>query len=96
MTTTAPESVAWDLEPLVDGEGEAGAVELGDLAGVLGGEGGGAAVGLGEEAIGAGGAFAVDERIEVPGDVSDVSGGHADNPSERIFPVDAGSFSGRS
>jgi oligoendopeptidase F len=25
MTTTAPESVAWDLEPLVDGEGEAGA-----------------------------------------------------------------------
>ncbi len=28
MTTTAPESVAWDLEPLVDGEGEAGADRL--------------------------------------------------------------------
>jgi oligoendopeptidase F len=25
MSTTAPESVAWDLDPLVDGEGEAGA-----------------------------------------------------------------------
>ena len=24
MSTTAPEDVAWDLEPLVDGEGEAG------------------------------------------------------------------------
>ncbi len=28
MTTTASESVAWDLEPLVDGEGEAGADRL--------------------------------------------------------------------
>jgi oligoendopeptidase F len=28
MTTTAPENVAWDLEPLVDGEGEAGADRL--------------------------------------------------------------------
>jgi oligoendopeptidase F len=28
MSTTAPESVAWDLEPLVDGEGEAGADRL--------------------------------------------------------------------
>jgi oligoendopeptidase F len=32
MTTTAPESVAWDLEPLVDGEGEAGADRLLDEA----------------------------------------------------------------
>jgi oligoendopeptidase F len=32
MSTTAPESVAWDLEPLVDGEGEAGADRLLDEA----------------------------------------------------------------
>jgi oligoendopeptidase F len=32
MTTTALESVAWDLEPLVDGEGEAGADRLLDEA----------------------------------------------------------------
>jgi oligoendopeptidase F len=32
MTTTAPEDVAWDLEPLVDGEGEAGADRLLDEA----------------------------------------------------------------
>ena len=32
MTTTAPEDVAWDLEPLVDGEGEAGADRLLDDA----------------------------------------------------------------
>jgi oligoendopeptidase F len=32
MSTTAPESVAWDLEPLVDGEGAAGADRLLDEA----------------------------------------------------------------
>ncbi|HEU4973831.1 MAG TPA: M3 family oligoendopeptidase [Baekduia sp.] len=32
MSTTAPEDVAWDLEPLVDGEGEAGADRLLDEA----------------------------------------------------------------
>jgi oligoendopeptidase F len=32
MTTTAPEDVAWDLEPLVDGDGEAGADRLLDDA----------------------------------------------------------------
>src|SRR4051812_16281715 len=32
MSTTAPESVAWDLEPLVDHEGEAGAARLLDEA----------------------------------------------------------------
>src|SRR3954465_11162170 len=32
MSTTAPESVAWDLEPLVDHEGEAGADRLLDEA----------------------------------------------------------------
>src|SRR3954447_23922144 len=32
MSMTAPESVAWDLEPLVDGEGEAGADRLLDEA----------------------------------------------------------------
>ena len=52
-----------------------GAVELGDAAGVGLGEARGALVGLVEEAIGAFGAVAVDERIEVPGDVLDVSEG---------------------
>src|SRR5919107_463994 len=32
MSTTAPEDVAWDLEPLVDGDGEAGAQRLLDEA----------------------------------------------------------------
>lgn len=32
MSTTAPEDVAWDLEPLVDGDGEAGADRLLDEA----------------------------------------------------------------
>jgi oligoendopeptidase F len=32
MSTTAPESVAWDLDPLVDGEGDAGADRLLDEA----------------------------------------------------------------
>jgi oligoendopeptidase F len=32
MTTTAPEDVAWDLDPLVDGDGEEGAARLLDLA----------------------------------------------------------------
>ena len=71
----AAEAVDDRLE-LGHGGGEPGAVELADLARVGLGEARRALVGLVEEAIGAFRALAVDERIEVPGDLLDVSEGH--------------------
>ena len=43
------------------------------------GEGVGAALGLVEHAVGAGLSFAVDERLEIPGDVLGCGHGHAPN-----------------
>ena len=54
-----------------------GAVELADVAGVGLGEARGALVGLGQQPIGALGALAVDQRIEVPGDLLRVHEGHS-------------------
>ena len=74
-----------------------GPVEVGDLAGVLVGEGGGAAVGLVEEAVGAGGALAVDERLQIPGDALKCGGAHALHdiaPNERRLAGSAIDFLG--
>ena len=57
--------------------GELGAVELGDAARVGLGEARGALVGLGQQPVGALGALAVDQRIEVPGDLLHVHEGHS-------------------
>ena len=68
----AAEAVDDRLE-LGHGGGQPRAVELADPAGVALGEARGALVGLVEEAVGAFRAVAVDQRIEVPGDLLDVS-----------------------
>ena len=71
----AAEAVDDRLE-LGHGRGQPRAVELADAAGVGLGEARGALVGLVEQALGAFRAVAVDQRIEVPGDLLDVSEGH--------------------
>ena len=71
----AAEAVDDRLE-LGHGGGQHRTVELADPAGVGLGEARGALVGLVEEAIGALRAVAVDQWIEVPGDLLDVSESH--------------------
>ena len=68
-----------DALQLVHRGGQLGAVELGHAARVALGERGGALVGLGQEAVGSLGPGAVDERLEIPGDVLEVGHGHAGN-----------------
>jgi hypothetical protein len=65
-----------DRLELGHGGGQPSSVDLADTAGVGLGEARGALVGLVEEALGAFRAVAVDQWIEVPGDLLDVSESH--------------------
>ena len=66
-----------DRLELGHGGGELGAVEFGDAARVGLGEARGALVGLGQQPVGALRALAVDQWIEVPGDLLHVHEGHS-------------------
>ena len=68
-----------DLLQLGHRGGELGAVEFIHATGVALGERRGALVGLGKESVGALGPGAVDERLEVPGDILKIGHGHGDN-----------------
>ncbi len=77
----APDQVADRLQ-LGHRLGEARAVELGHTTRVALREARGAFVGLGEQAVGAVGPVAVNQRLEVPGDVVQVGGGGGHRPHD--------------
>ena len=72
----APEAIDDRLE-LGHRGGQLGRVELADAPGIGLGEAGGALVGLGQQPVGALSALAVDQWIEVPGDLLHVHEGHS-------------------